>query len=242
MPEKQILVFKHMPSQNPGIFRTFAQSFGLNFTEVDLHAGDTIPTLTDYDGLWVMGGSMNVWDVEQYPWLIEEKQIIRDVIQTEEMPFLGVCLGHQLAAEALGGTVNPAKHNELGLFEVQLTEAGRQHELFLDMPSNTHWVNVHLAEVELIPDAAVVLARSALCPVHALQLGPKAFSVQFHAETCEHTVADWLQIPGVPELLARELGEDWEAVFSNVIEANLVEHTAQARLLLRNWCNLCFAT
>ncbi len=240
MTDKQILVFKHMPSQNPGIFRSYAQTFGIHFTEVDLHAGDAIPSLAGFDGLWVMGGSMNVWEEAQYPWLIEEKAVIRQAIKDNQLPFLGVCLGHQLAAEALGGTVRAASYHELGLSEVQLTEAGRQSGLFQDMPSAASWMNVHLAEVETIPDDAVVLARSTLCPVHAMQLGPTAFTVQYHAETCDRTVADWLQIPGVPELLADKLGDDWETLFANPIAAHLAEHNAQARLLLRNWCNLCF--
>jgi len=60
--KKNILVFKHMPSQNPGIFRDFAESQNVNFIEIDLHAGDKIPDLKDFDALWVMGGSMNVWE------------------------------------------------------------------------------------------------------------------------------------------------------------------------------------
>ncbi len=74
MSVKNILVFKHMPSQNPGIFRSFAEKQSVRFIEIDLHAGDEIPDLTLYDGLWVMGGSMNVWEEDKYPWLIEEKK------------------------------------------------------------------------------------------------------------------------------------------------------------------------
>ena len=105
---KNILVFKHMPSQNPGIFRTFAQEHGVIFHEIDLHAGESVPTIDQYDGLWVMGGSMNVWEEEQFPWLIEEKKVIQYAVENG-MPFLGICFGHQLLAEAFGGKVKKNK-------------------------------------------------------------------------------------------------------------------------------------
>ena len=69
-----------MSCQNPGIFRDYTVKQGINFIEIDLHAGDKIPDLTQYDGLWVMGGSMNVWEEDKYPWLIEEKQAIHHAI------------------------------------------------------------------------------------------------------------------------------------------------------------------
>ena len=81
-----------MTSQNPGIFRDFAESRNIAFHEIDLHAGESIPELNVFDGLWVMGGSMNVWEEDQYPWLIEEKKTIRHAVQGLNMPFLGICL------------------------------------------------------------------------------------------------------------------------------------------------------
>ena len=91
-----------MTSQNPGIFRDFADIQNISFHEIDLHAGDKIPNLEKFDGLWVMGGSMNVWEEEEFPWLIEEKEAIRHAVEDLNMPFLGICLGHQLLAVGNG--------------------------------------------------------------------------------------------------------------------------------------------
>jgi GMP synthase-like glutamine amidotransferase len=114
-----------MTSQNPGIFRDFAESRNIAFHEIDLHAGESIPELNVFDGLWVMGGSMNVWEEDQYPWLIEEKKAIRHAVEDLKMPFLGICLGHQLLAEALGGEAKKTDNHEIGLFEIKPTTEGR---------------------------------------------------------------------------------------------------------------------
>ena len=77
-----------MTSQNPGIFRDFADAQNISFHEIDLHAGDKIPNLENFDGLWVMGGSMNVWEEEEFPWLVEEKHTIHNEVKDLNMVFL----------------------------------------------------------------------------------------------------------------------------------------------------------
>ena len=78
---KKILVFKHMPSQNPGIFRELAEARDIEFYEIDLHAGDQIPDIENFDALWFMGGSINVWQEREYPWLIDAKRTLRRAVE-----------------------------------------------------------------------------------------------------------------------------------------------------------------
>ena len=233
-------MFKHMPSQNPGIFRSFAQAQGVEFCEVDLHAGEKIPDLKDFDALWVMGGSMNVWEEEKYPWLIEEKQVIRRAVNELNMPFLGICLGHQLLAEAMGGKVAKAENYEIGLFEVSSTDEGLNHPFLHNIPSSSQWVNVHLAEVVRAPEQAVILATSSQCQNHIMQIGKNAYSCQFHPEVCDHTLEEWMKIPGIPEALDGLLGSEGLAYFEFSIKNNLPANNAASSTLFRNWCGLVF--
>ena len=73
----RILVFQHIACEHPGIFRKFFADDGIEWDVVELDEGETIPALEPYDVLWVMGGPMDVWDVEELPWLIDEKRAIR---------------------------------------------------------------------------------------------------------------------------------------------------------------------
>ena len=238
---KRILVFKHMASQNPGVFRDFANDHDIEFCEIDLHAGDQIPDISQFDGLWSMGGSMNVWE-EEYPWLAEEKQAIHHAVSELAMPFFGICLGHQLLAEAMGGRVGRANNYEVGLFDVCPTLEGQDHPLLHGLAAPETWVNVHMAEVKEIPKGAIILAESDRCKVHMMQIGKSAFSCQFHPEVCHTTFNGWMGIPGVPQLIDNLLGTDGAKAFKSSIASHLPSHNAAARRLLANWCRLVFDT
>jgi GMP synthase-like glutamine amidotransferase len=100
----RLLVFQHIDCEHPGILRRFLAEDTIEWDAVELDAGEPIPPLERYDALWVMGGPMDVWDVDEHPWLIPEKRAIRRWVRELQRPFLGLCLGHQLLADALGGT------------------------------------------------------------------------------------------------------------------------------------------
>jgi GMP synthase-like glutamine amidotransferase len=117
----RFLVFQHLSVEHPGVFRDFWKEDGHTWHAVELDEGGQIPELDDFDALFVMGGPMDVWQRELYPWLEDEISAIRRWVVDIGKPYVRICLGHQLLAEALEGSVNLMTRPEVGLAEVELT-------------------------------------------------------------------------------------------------------------------------
>ena len=156
----RLLVLQHITVEHPGVFRDFLKEDGVEWDAVELDGGEPIPSLAGYDALWVMGGPMDVWEEERYPWLVDEKAVIREAVSERGMPFFGICLGHQLLADALGGEVAPMAQPEIGILDVELTPAGRSDPLLAGLPQGFKCLQWHGAEVVEPPPDATVLAGS----------------------------------------------------------------------------------
>ena len=203
----RILVFQHIACEHPGIFRDFLAEDGIEWTAVELDEGEPIPSFDGYDALWVMGGPMDTWQEDGNPWLVPEKAAIRGAVQAREMPYLGFCLGHQLLAASLGGEVGPAGQPEIGILEVEVTDAGRASPFMKDLPERAHCLQWHSAEVLREPEGATILASSPACRVQAMSIADRAFSIQYHVELTPGTVAEWGEIPEYRSALDNALGE-----------------------------------
>ncbi len=230
-----ILVLQHVAIEHPGIFRSFLAEDGHTWDAVELDAGEALPPLEGYDALWVMGGPMDVWQEDTHSWLSDEKAFIRNAVEERGLPFLGLCLGHQLLAEALGGSVGPSATPEIGIFDIQLTEAGADGVLFDGVDSPMPCLQWHSAEVTQMPAGAQCLATSPACAVQAMKWGTRAYSMQFHVEIEADTVTNWAEIPEYAAALDQAMGPGAVARLNAECMDRMKVFNAAAERIYMNW-------
>jgi GMP synthase-like glutamine amidotransferase len=236
----RILVFQHLDVETPGIFAEFWQAQGHELTIVELDAGERIYDLDLFDMLAVMGGPMDVWQQEQHPWLGIEKAAIRHWVSVLKKPYLGICLGHQLLADALGGTVGLMAGPEVGIADVHLNQAGTTDPIFAGIGPTISALHWHGAEVSTLPDGCEILASNDHCAIQAFRYGEAAYGFQFHIEITASTVADWNRIPEYRASLESALGSDGaDSLTSDIAEA-LPGFNALARRIDENFFEALF--
>ena len=187
---------QHVPFEDLAKIKLWAEAKNHDISRTQLFNNKQLPKISDFDWLIVMGGPMNIYDEEKYPWLAKEKQFIKEAIASQKI-VLGVCLGAQLIADALGGTVYKNNYKEIGWFPVSLTQEAKKSSIFNTLPDKFiafHW---HGDAFDL-PPGATIIAENEGCANQAFEYNGRVIGLQFHLES---------SIEGI-KLLIRNCGDE----------------------------------
>lgn len=186
---RPLVIIQNDPEVPPGILADILTEYGRPFKLLHPYRGEPLPTAAEPAALIVLGGSMGADDDAAHPFLTPLKELIRAVV-TAGVPYLGICLGGQLLAAALGAAVVPRRWEELGALPVHLTTEGGSDPLFAGIASPFSTFQWHHDSFDL-PAGALLLASSPACRHQAFRVGSHAWGLQFHPEVTEAIIRDW---------------------------------------------------
>lgn len=155
-------------------------------TATRFYEDERMPFVELFDTLIILGGPMSVHDEKQYPWLVQEKQLIQKAIERGKK-VIGICLGAQLIAEVLGATVSKNTYREIGWMPVTQTASARSHALFSDLPHTMDVFHWH-GETFDLPKGAAHLLSSEGCVNQAFSYGDNVLALQFHMEMTQDAI------------------------------------------------------
>lgn len=191
----KLLVFQHVAHEILGTLDPLLRSYGFRNHYVNFDRDpDAEPSLDGYHGLVVLGGPMNVDETDRYPHLDIEVKLLREALR-RDFPILGICLGAQLLARALGAQVRPGPEKEIGWYDLQITQAAKDDPLLGHFGATETVFQWH-GDTFDIPEGAQLLASSPGCAHQAFRFGQCAYGLQFHLEVDAPMIHRWLQVPG----------------------------------------------
>jgi GMP synthase (glutamine-hydrolysing) len=207
----KVLVFQHVAAEPLGILDPMLRDRGHRIRYVNFHRDPGAePDVTRYDALIVLGGPQMPDQLARHPHLAVEMRCIEQALE-REIPLLGICLGAQLLAHALGASVRPMASWEMGWHDIEPTHFSAADSLFcalVEPQPAFHW---HGYTFDL-PQGAVHLAQSANCENQAFRYGPSAYGLQCHLELDERLINRWLSLPSYIDDLATHGDQDAETI------------------------------
>ena len=185
------LIIKHIDMEGPGLIGVYLRQKKISYQILNLEKGTPLPIMDDFTHIVILGGPMNVYEDDRYPFLRDEDLFIKEAIQRGKI-ILGICLGAQLIAKALGAKVSKAPIKEIGWFDISLTEEGSRDPFFSFLPK-TFSVFQWQEDTFEIPHQGKLLATSRSVPHQAFRYGENAYGLQFHLEVTKEMIHEWME-------------------------------------------------
>jgi GMP synthase-like glutamine amidotransferase len=196
---KPILIIQHAEFEHPAALRRALQSQGLGTYWLHPYRGEAYPESHEIAGIISLGGPMGANDEEEFPWIRQEISLMQRVFD-RELPMVGICLGGQMMARALGGRVERNPLVEVGWFPIELNEVGQEDPIVGAAGANPTVYHWH-GDTFYPPKEATHLGRSMACERQVYRINDKTYGFQFHPEADHQLVLEWLEIDGVADEL-----------------------------------------
>ncbi|MBN1818566.1 MAG: type 1 glutamine amidotransferase [Sedimentisphaerales bacterium] len=187
----RICCVMHVPFENEAEIGQWAARRRHELFRIHLYGGDSLPPMEAFEATVIMGGPMNVYEENIYPWLTEEKKWIQETLENGK-PVLGVCLGAQLIADVLGAKISRQDHKEIGWYDIVFTEQALSMSYWRDFAPYLKVFHWH-GDTFAIPPGAVRLAGSEACENQAFQYENNVLALQFHIEYTPQSIEKMLQ-------------------------------------------------
>ena len=220
----EAIILQHIKIEDPGYIKDLMLADGWKLITIELDEGDKIPdSLNKFDAMLCMGGPMDTWMDEKYPWLIEEKKRIKEFVINLKKPFLGFCLGCQLLGEVVGGKVVKSNPSEIGILDVNFLKDKKNDIIFSKFPNKIKALQWHSYEVKNLEDKKdiTLLASSPTTKYQIFKYQNHAYGIQFHIEIKKTTVNDWGCVPEYKSALEAQFGDGALEKFDLEAKANM---------------------
>ena len=237
----KILILQHIECETPGYIKDLMLNDGFELTTVELDVGEKIPdNINQFDGMFCMGGPMDTWMTVKYPWIIGEKNKIKEYVIDLEKPFLGFCLGCQFLGEVVGGEVVKSTPPEIGILDINMNQQNKDDQLFSNFPPTIKALQWHSYEVVGLENNQdiTLLGSSPTTKYQIFKYKNNAYGIQFHIEIKSNTVGDWGCVPEYKNALEDSLGPGALEKFEKVASSNMHDMNNYATMLYKNFCKL----
>jgi GMP synthase-like glutamine amidotransferase len=215
----RIHIFMHVPFEGPGCIEAWIARNNHTVTYTQVYETTSFPPIENIDWLIMMGGTMSVYEENEYRWLVHEKEYVRKAVVAQKV-VIGICLGSQMIASALGAKVYPNTKKEIGWFDLKLTDEGQNAPLLNGFEKSFPVFHWHGDTFDL-PEGAVRLFYSDVTPNQAYVINDRVVGFQFHFEATVKSIGDMVE-HGTDELIVSDTVQAAESITINThfISAN----------------------
>lgn len=237
--KKKALVFQHINIENLGLLERLMKNENFEIDYIKLFDNQKIPKdLSIYTLMISLGGPMDTFMKNEYPWIDEEKESIKKFTVELEKPFIGLCLGAQLFGEVLGGKVSKSKKSEIGFLDVSLTKESKSDNVLEGFPKKFKVFQWHSYEVSNLNGPHIkILGSSDATKIQIFKYKNHSYGIQFHLELEENTISKWHSDEIYRKNLLNEFGSNSIERIINLQKNHLKSINYLCHLLFQNFIN-----